>query len=269
MTDTPRMPRFATLGDNCVDRYLPLGQCTIGGNALNVAVQLARLGEDCAYFGAVGADEAGEWTRQELVANKVALEHFRVLEAPTAYTDLDVDAVGERIIAFEEFGACAIYQPTAKDIAALGCFDHIHIGWFKGAGSLRAQLAGRAVTFSQDVAVNADSRGLDVAFESVGASEAAAFRALDRLLAAGARIAVVTCGALGSMASDSKAVVRTGIRPVTVVETTGAGDTFIAGFLSRWKRGVSLQGCIEAGRDAAAETCTHVGGFPQRLRALR
>ncbi|MGL4527728.1 MAG: PfkB family carbohydrate kinase, partial [Aestuariivirga sp.] len=224
---------------------------------------------DCAYFGAVGADEAGEWTRQELLANKVALAHFRVLDAPTAYTDLDVDAAGERIIAFEEFGACALYWPNAEDIAALGQMDHIHIGWFKGADALRAQLAGRPVTFSQDVAVNPESRGLDVAFESVGASEVAALRALDRLLAAGARVAVVTCGALGSMASDGRTVARTGIKPVTVAETTGAGDTFIAGFLSRWKRGVDLQGCIEAGRDAAAETCTHVGGFPQRLRALR
>ena len=269
MTETPRFTRFATLGDNCVDRYLPIGQCAIGGNALNVAVQLARLGECCAYFGAVGADEAGEWTRQELAANGVALEHFKVVEAPTAFTDLDVDAAGERAIAFEEFGASAIYSPTPEDIIALAQVDHIHIGWFKGAEALRARLAGSGVTFSQDVAVNPESRGLDVAFDSVGTSEAAALRALDRLLAAGARVAVVTCGALGSMASDGHAVVRTGIKPVDVKDTTGAGDTFIAGFLSRWRKGADLQGCIEAGRDAAAETCTHVGGFPQKLRRFR
>ena len=269
MTMPPRFPRFATVGDNCVDRYIPLGQCAIGGNALNVAVQLSRAGEYCAYFGAVGPDEAGEWTRQELAANGVMLEHFQFLDAPTAYTDLDVDPAGERIIAFEEFGACAIYQPTEQDIAALAQLDHIHIGWFKGAEALRARLAGSTVTFSQDVAVNPESRGLDVAFESVGASEDAAHHALDKLLAAGARVAVVTCGSMGSMATDGNGVVRTGIKPVDVVETTGAGDTFIAGFLSRWKKGERLQLCLEAGRDAAAETCTHVGGFPQHLRVFR
>lgn len=269
MSEPSRFPRFATVGDNCVDRYIPLGQCAIGGNALNVAVQLSRSGQYCAYFGAVGADEDGEWTRQEMAANRVVLDHLLVLDAPTAYTNLDVDAGGDRIITFEEFGVCAIYQPSADDLVALGQFDHIHIGWFKGAEALRTRLIGSKVTFSQDVAVNPECRGLDVAFKSVGASDEAAHRALDKLLAAGARVAVVTCGSMGSMASDGTVVARTGIRPVRVVETTGAGDTFIAAFLSRWKRGEALQSCLEAGRDAASETCTHVGGFPQRLRAFR
>ena len=269
MTTNPsNSPLFATVGDNCVDRYMPLGKCAIGGNALNVAVQLARAGEQCAYFGAVGRDEAGDWTRNELARNGVNLGHFQVLDAPTAFTNLDVDEAGERIIAFEEFGACALYQPSDDDISALRNVDHIHVGWFKGAEALRVRLAGIGVTFSQDVAVNPECQGLDVAFESVGASEEAALQALDRLLAAGARVAVVTCGSMGSMASDGNGVVRTGIRPIQVVETTGAGDTFIAGFLSSWKRRANLQTCIEAGRDAAAETCTHVGGFPQVLRDI-
>lgn len=41
---------FATVGDNCVDRYLELGKCVIGGNALNVAIQLARAGASPALF---------------------------------------------------------------------------------------------------------------------------------------------------------------------------------------------------------------------------
>lgn len=261
-------PLFATVGDNCVDRYLPLGKCAIGGNALNVAVQLARAGERCAYFGAVGSDAAGQWTRQELASNGVDLQHLQVLDGPTAYTNLDVDPSGDRIIAFEEFGACAAYQPNGEDLFALRQMDHIHIGWFKGAAALRQRLAETGVTFSQDVAVNPDCAGLDVAFESVGASEDAAFAAMNRLLAAGARVAVVTCGSLGSMASEGNGVIRTGIREVNVVETTGAGDTFIAGFISAWKRGSDLQTCLENGRDAAAETCTHVGGFPQILREI-
>ena len=68
-------PRFATLGDNCIDRYLPLSQAAVGGNAVNVAVQLARAGERCSYFGAVGSDGAGRWTRNALVDNGVAVDH--------------------------------------------------------------------------------------------------------------------------------------------------------------------------------------------------
>ena len=268
MTHTP--PHFATLGDNCIDRYLPLGQAAVGGNAINVAVQLARAGESCSYFGAVGCDDAGRWTRDTLSQNGVSISHLQELSAPTAYTDIDVDATGERIIAFEEFGSSALYAPTPQDILALAALDHIHIGWFKGAAPLRAALAGAGVSFSQDVAVNPDAAGLDVGFESVGPSEPLAQAALHRLLSLGCKVAVVTCGAMGSMASDGGDVVATGIRTVPlVVDTTGAGDTFIAGFLSAWKRGQPLAASLAFGRDAAAGTCGHLGGFPQTLRRLQ
>lgn len=262
-------PRFATLGDNCIDRYLPLAQAAVGGNAVNVAVQLARAGEKCAYFGAVGQDGAGRWTRDVLIENGVGVGHLHALDAATAYTDIDVDATGERFLAFEDFGTSALYHPTPADLLALAGMDHVHIGWFKGAGALRAALAGTGVSFSQDVAVNPDAAGLEVGFESVGPSEPLAQAALQRLRALGCKVAVVTCGAMGSMATDGGEVVTTGIRPLPlVVDTTGAGDTFIAGFLSAWKRGQPLWACLASGRDAAAHTCTHIGGFPQTLRAL-
>ena len=54
-----RSCRFAAIGDNCIDRYLPLNQAAVGGNAVNVAVQLALLGQDCGYFGAVGCVAGG------------------------------------------------------------------------------------------------------------------------------------------------------------------------------------------------------------------
>lgn len=267
MTDMPL--RFATIGDNCIDRYLPLGKAAVGGNALNVAVQLARAGETCSYFGAVGRDQAGGWTREALAGNGVSVLHLQELDLPTAYTDIDVDAAGERIIAFEEFGATALYRPTPRDIAALAGMDHIHIGWFRGVGALRAALAGSGVSFSQDVAVNPDASGLDVGFDSVGPSAVLARAALQRLLDQGCKVAVVTCGAMGSMASDGGDLVTTGVRELpSVIDTTGAGDTFIAGFLSAWKRGRPLAACLSAGRDAAAGTCGHVGGFPQHLRPL-
>lgn len=262
-------PRFATLGDNCVDRYLPIGRAAIGGNALNVAVQLARAGEDCSYFGAVGRDAAGRWTREALANNGVRDAHLQEIDAPTAYTDIDVDHAGERIIAFEDFGASASYHPTPRDMAALAGMDHIHIGWFNGAGALRAALAGRGISFSQDVAVNPDATGLEVGFDSVGPSRELALTALHRLQAQGCKVAVVTCGAMGSIAGVGGDVVQTGAKALpAVIDTTGAGDTFIAGFLSAWKRGQPLAACLAAGRDAAAATCGHVGGFPQPLRPL-
>ena len=51
----------ATVGDNCIDRYLPpVGVSTVGGNAVNVAVHIRRRGHRVVYLGAVGDDANGE-----------------------------------------------------------------------------------------------------------------------------------------------------------------------------------------------------------------
>ena len=79
----------------------------------------------------------------------------------------------------------------------------------------------------------------------------------------------MTCGAAGSVASDGKTTARMDARPVDVVDTLGAGDTFIAGFLVARIGGRDLVQCLEAARDVAAATCGHLGGFPQMPLANR
>lgn len=60
--------------------------------------------------------------------------------------------------------------------------------------------------------------------------------------------------------------------PVAVVDTTGAGDTFDAGFLAGWLRGESLQTCLDLGTYCGSQTTTQLGGFggqPTWAEALR
>lgn len=260
---------FAAVGDNCIDRFLPpVCKTLVGGNAVNVAVQLRRLGEAVAYFGAVGQDPAGRRTIDELVRNDVNVANLHVLPTVTAYTDIAVGTAGERTIVFEEFGACRAYRPSAADLRHILRACHVHIGLLNDGGALRRTLAARGISVSQDIAVNADPgslevRGLDVAFGSVGENLGRARELARSLRDAGAKLAVITCGALGSLAWDGNEAAEASIRPVEVVDTTGAGDSFIAGFLAARGQGRSLKDCLEAGRDAGAFTCTHLGGFPQ------
>lgn len=155
--------RFAAVGDNCIDRLgAPIGRSLVGGNALNVAVQLARLGHNSFYFGAVGRDAEGERTRGELEANRVAVKHLRLDQRNTAWTDIKVLPSGERLIAAEDFGACAGYAPDEAELAILGTMDHVHIGWLDDGGALRRRLSRAGVSVSQDISVNADPADLGV-----------------------------------------------------------------------------------------------------------
>lgn len=266
--------RIAAVGDNCIDKFLPpVSQALIGGNAVNVAVQLARLGHEAFYFGAVGPDVDGRRTREALDENGVIISHLQERAGKTAHTDIEVLPSGERVFLFEDFGVCAGYRPSDGDVAVLKAMDHVHIGWLDDGGALRRTLAAAGVSVSQDVSVNAEPAnlgvdGLGIAFGSAGEDDAAAEAMIGRFVSAGVKVAVVTRGAKGSAAATLEERVETGIRDVEVVDTTGAGDSFIAGFLSAHLGGGSLQTALDAGRDQAALACGHVGGFPQKPLAL-
>lgn len=260
--------RFAVVGDNCIDRFRPSGMSLIGGNAVNVAVQLALLGEASHYFGAVGIDQDGARTIDALASGGVDVSAIQQKPGATAYTDIDVLPSGERVFAYEDFGVCAGYRPSASDLTALDGMDHVHIGWMDDAGELRRRLVAKGLSVSQDISVNTDPvhlgvEGLTVAFGSAGEDDATAAHLLERLLREGAKLAVVTRGSRGACASDGIKSCSVEAEPVDVIDTTGAGDSFIAGFLAAFKSGADIRTSLERGCRTAATTCAHIGGFPQ------
>ncbi|MBB4066440.1 PfkB family carbohydrate kinase [Gellertiella hungarica] len=261
--------RLAAVGDNCVDRFRPpVSQVLIGGNALNVAAQCAMAGHESWYFGAVGPDTAGEATREALAAKNVCLDHLVTLPGETAYTDIAVEPSGERVFLLEEFGVCRGYRPDEAARKALLGMDHVHIGWLDDGGALRRWLVEAGVSCSQDLSINIAPEhlgveGLEVAFRSGG--DAADPRQLAvAMLAGGARLAVVTRGARGAYGlSATGEEAQVPAVPITPVDTTGAGDSFIAAFLIAHRAGQRLHEALLAGCAQAARTCAHAGGFPQ------
>ena len=259
----------AAVGDNCIDRYgPPLSKSFVGGNAVNVAIHLASRRPVVAYFGAVGDDADGRRVLSALRERRVVVDNVKVRPtAVTAYTNVEFDAAGERFFAFEEFGACRGYRPSTDDLVILRRLRHVHLGWLDDGGELKRALLSAGVGVSQDLSVNAaavDVRadGLSIAFASAD-TQTQAEAMLAAMLAAGASVAVVTMGRLGSLASDGPTIVKADALPVVPVDTTGAGDTFIAAFIDARLAGRDLQAALHAGRSTAVKTCLHYGGFPQ------
>lgn len=261
-------PSFAVVGDNCIDRFLPpVGDSLVGGNAVNVAVQLARLGCRVEYFGAVGDDAAGEAVARALRDNGVGTGWLRrAAGEATARTDIETLPGGDRRFVFESFGACLGYRPGPAEIARLRHMSHVHVGWLRGAVQLRQALAGSGVVLSQDLSVNNRAEdlvptGLAIAFTSSTPESADAES--DRLLSEGAKLAVVTLGASGSLVNEAGKIRRAPAVPVPVTDTTGAGDAFIAGFLDAHAKHLTLQECLQQGTRLGGLACGHRGGFPQ------
>jgi sugar/nucleoside kinase (ribokinase family) len=75
---------------------------------------------------------------------------------------------------------------------------------------------------------------------------------------------VITRGAHGAVAVEKDYLVEIPAAPVErIVDTTGAGDLFAAGFLAGHCRGRPLKACLETGAIAAAEIISHFGARPE------
>ena len=74
------MIKIACVGDNCVDFYDNTNEAFPGGNPVNVAVYVRRLGGESAYLGAVGTDDHGRLMLDALSGKGVDVSHVQVLE---------------------------------------------------------------------------------------------------------------------------------------------------------------------------------------------
>jgi fructoselysine 6-kinase len=258
--------RVAVVGDNTIDRFLGVDpHDLVGGNAVNVAVQLAMAGHHVSYYGAVGPDRDGARIRQALSDMGVDVHGLVVRDGATAVTEIVRSPAGERFFVREDFGVTAEYVPGPAHLEEIAGSDWVHIGMQPAAGAVRKDLLrlDSGVRISQDSSVSPGHDDMHVSFLS-GGEQGAAEALATGILAAGARIAVVTLGAAGAYAAEaSGATARVPAAPARVVDTTGAGDSFIAGFVSARLAEADLQTAMENGAAFAARTCAHVGGWPQ------
>jgi fructoselysine 6-kinase len=263
--------KYVAVGDNCLDVYLTKDAMTVGGNALNVAVHWRRAGLDVRYFGTVGRDGEGDIILEETARAGLSVEDVERRNGHTAVTLLR-ERDGDRQILFEDFGVGKDYMPSDAHYQIIAAADWVHLGTNASVDLVRRLIADR-VPFSIDLSTahlalplhdvpTVFASGPDDPGEPVEPLVA-------RLKAAGARQIVVTCGNRGAFFSDGGALQQAPATPVSVVDTCGAGDSFIASFLAAFRG--DRRSPIEALRQAApdaAQTCLYVGGFPQAPRRI-
>ena len=257
--------RATAIGDNCVDDYIkPVRRRFAGGNAYNVAVQLARRGFASEYMGAVGNDDAGRALRTVLEREHVATERLQVLPGHTSVTKIELQEGGERVFLHEDFGVVADYEPSEDDLNRAAESDIVHGAVARDVEAFLAALHERGARVSYDFSTKdapLDLRMLDVAFFSARPGIAPVELAR-HAVASGATAAVVTCGSQGSVAVEGEAIEEIAATPIDSVDTTGAGDAYIAAFLAGRLGGSLLRECMVAATGSAAKTCLHLGGLP-------
>jgi ribokinase len=245
-----------------------------GGSAANVAAWLAACGVPVAFVGRAGDDAAGHEAVAALraagVDARVTLDPGR----PTGTCLVLVEPGGERTMvpdAGANDGLVLDDLPEGEHLHLAG-YTLLREGSRAGAVAALGLARERRMSISLDPSSAAPLAAVGPAtfLEWAGrvdllvpnADEAAVLSGeadperAARGLARAAREVVVKLGAQGAMWSDGTSVRRQAADPVTVVDTTGAGDAFVAGLLSAWRPGSDpapalAAGCREAARAVA------------------
>jgi fructoselysine 6-kinase len=265
--------RLVGVGDNVVDCYPQFGQMFPGGNALNVAVHVARSGVPAAYLGAVGDDAAGAHIRAALAAEGVSTDRLRVLAGPSATAIVRLLIEGDRVFESSNKGVSE-FSLTDDDLEYLSDFDLAHCGY---AARLETQVPdiAEATRLSFDFATQ---RNPDYAepllpyvhmaeFSGGDLSDAEVEQLATWALERGPRYVLVTKGQRGAALYAPDGVYQQAAVPTVPVDTLGAGDAFIGRLLAGLLRAEPLPVSLESAARVAAESVQMRGafGYPQSL----
>ena len=255
-------------------------ELVLGSATAIMAMGLARLGTPVAFAGKVGDDLWGRYCLEDMAARGIDLS--RVAHGSGLKTGVTVSIThpGDRALV-TYLGAIAALTGADVPDAAMRGHDHLHVSSFFFQDGLRpdvpdlfARAHGLGLTTSLDTGFDPSGRwdgGLrealretdlffpnEVELEALsGCSDPEA--GLRRLTAGRTRVAA-KLGEHGAMALDGEALVRVPAYRVATLDTTGAGDSFNAGFLHRWLEGAPLVDCLRLGAACGALSTRALGG---------
>ncbi|WP_174274139.1 adenosine kinase [Sphingomonas bacterium] len=267
-----------------------------GGSAANTLAGAAALGATCAFIGQVATDQLGEVFTHDIRAQGVAFEtKARDLPEPTARCLILVDEGDGQRTMNTYLGAAQYLEPDAIDAARIAGASILLLEGYLWDPAEPREAMRRAIRMAHDagrkvaLGVSAvfcilnhradflemlDRRDIDILFaneeEVLALAGVEDFEEAVAFVAARVPLLVTTRGADGAIAIAGGERASVPAEPIDrIVDTTGAGDLFSAGFLVGHVRGRSLEDCLTMGAIAAAEVISHWGARPEaKLDAL-
>jgi sugar/nucleoside kinase (ribokinase family) len=277
-------------GDRAEEIYASLGSTTevSGGSAANTAAGLASLGAAVAFLGKVRDDSLGRVFIHDIRAAGVRFDVPPASEGPgTGRSMIMVSPDAEKTMCTSlGMGACLL--PEDLDEAAIAGAEILYLeGYMYGdrptnpAVERAIDLAKQsgtlvALSLSDPYWVDLHRDELDKLIDPVDVlfaneQEAIGMTCVDDVAQATKRLSarcehlVVTLGPKGSLVVVNDELVSVpAVEVEQVTDTTGAGDSFAAGFLFGMVRGYGPERCSQLGALAAAEVVSHLGARPQQ-----
>jgi sugar/nucleoside kinase (ribokinase family) len=289
------MTDLLTIGETMVSlrtaRPMRLGgdaHLSIAGSESNVAIGLSRLGHQAAWLGAVGNDEPGRLIQRTLRAEGVDTSWLRFSdESFTGFIAFDQPSHDITRVSYHRRGSAGSTLTSAECLTALQTASPrlLHVTGITPALSDSTRAATLDVVRAaaeSDVRVSLDVnyrarlwsrteatalRELLPFVHTVFASDdeldilTGASEAVRDLLTSGITEVVVTAGGKGAWSHTTDATIHRPALPVTVVDSIGAGDAFVSGYLSGTLDNLSPESRLDRAITSGAFCVTATGDW--------
>lgn len=276
--------KYICVGDNVIDYYVNNKRMYPGGNALNVAVHLKKLGAESSYFGNFGTDVMAGVIKRALDKFEVDYSNCYTIDGATTKHCVYNVVDGERSFIKVELGdnwqgpmhlnALDMEYIASYDVVISSCnakmeYEMLRIG---ALNNVFVYDFGEKDKYRTEEYLSKVCPDLDLALfslEPCSISEILQFA--KRILSFGAKNVLVTMGKRGQYLINDDIMIFGETKLVDAVDTMGAGDSFLAAFVkcmaeAGWKKGERFtpektKAALEAGADYARENCLVEGGF--------
>lgn len=253
---------------------------TLGSASAICAAGLARLGNSTSFVSKVGDDMWGDYCLDFL--NRLGVDTSQVTKDPDLQTGVTISVSSEKDRALITYlGAIRELREGDISSAILEKFTHLHVSSFFLQEGLRPGLEKLFMRATELGLTTSLDTGFDPAEEwGPGLAEVlavtdvflpnevelAAIAGSDDVVEAltslenGRTLTAAKLGAKGAAALVSGKLIECAPISVEPVDTTGAGDSFNAGFLHAWLRGESAETCLRAGVFTGGKSTESIGG---------
>jgi len=255
---------------------------TLGGSSAICAMGLARLGNPVAFIGKVGADSWGDYCIETLRA--AGIDVSGLSRDPTLRTGVTISITSANDRALVTFaGSVAALRAADVDAWALDHAGHLHVSSFFLQHDLRPAFR-RLFALARSAGL---STSLDPGFDPAERWDRDLFEALEavdvlfpnevelaaisgtadladglRRLSSDRTRVVAKLGRRGSATLTKDLLLEVPAFAIDPIDTTGAGDSFDAGFLHAWLREQPLRECLRWGSACGALSTRGLGGTP-------
>lgn len=253
------MKKVIAMADNCIDVYYKLDRYYLTGNSIDFALNYKALGGDVTEMTILGNDVFAMALTERLKEREIPLRVLKKTDRPTGMATMDI-VDGDKKHLYFEGNAMEEIELGAEDLEFVKQFDIVYAERWAKIDRYIAQLKQPGQIWVYDFSKRLELPGndkilpyLDYAFFSYDKDDAYIRDFMKNTKEKGAGCVIAMLGEYGSLAYDGEQFYHQSAEKVAVVNTVGAGDSYIAAFTYGVSLGEGIPACMKRGKERATQ----------------